>query len=83
MIHPTLRVIAGHRPGSVVSLVEAQEEFVIKKLAKRLDVDIPVLEVAHGGFRRPSQKGEQDNKEEPIPLQLAVISTKSKAVSRQ
>ncbi len=43
------------RSGAVISLAEPKEEFVGRKLAKRLDVEIPLQEVAHGGFRTPVQ----------------------------
>jgi len=42
------------RPGTVVSLVEHHEEFVIKKLAKRLNINIAMLEIANGAFQMPS-----------------------------
>ena len=45
------------RSGSVISLAEPKEEFVVKKLARRLDIEIPLREVAHGGFRVPNQIG--------------------------
>lgn len=38
------------RPGSVLSLVEPQERFVIQRLARRLRVDIPELQLAAGAF---------------------------------
>jgi len=38
----------------VVSLVEHHEEFVIKKLAKRLNINIAMLEIANGAFQMPS-----------------------------
>ena len=43
------------RSGAVISLAEPKEEFVVKKLARRLDIDIPLREVTHGGFRAPFQ----------------------------
>ena len=38
------------RPGSVLSLVEPQERFVIQRLARRLRVDIPELQLSAGAF---------------------------------
>lgn len=36
-----------------MSMAEPREEFVVRKLAKRLDIDIPLYEVAHGSLRAP------------------------------
>lgn len=44
----------------MVSLVEYKEQFVMEKLAKRLDVQIPELKVAHGRFQFAGQP-EADN----------------------
>ncbi len=41
--------VAG-RPGSVLSLVEPQERFVIQRLSRRLGVAIPELQLAAGAF---------------------------------
>jgi len=38
------------RPGSVLSLVEPQERFVIQRLARRLGVAIPELQLSAGAF---------------------------------
>ena len=48
-------LILPRREGSVVSLAEPREEFVIKKLARRLDLEIPLRELAYGGLRSPTQ----------------------------
>ena len=48
------------RSGSVISLAEPREEFVVKKLAKRLDIEIPLQEVTHGGFRAPYNATKED-----------------------
>jgi hypothetical protein len=43
-------LVPARRPGSVLSLVEPQERFVIQRLARRLGVAIPELQLAAGAF---------------------------------
>jgi hypothetical protein len=42
---------ACHREGTVVSLVTPGEAFVVEKMARKLQVDIPEVDVAGGGIK--------------------------------
>jgi len=44
-----------------VSVVEQQEEFVIEKLGKRLDINISMLEIVNGAFRAPNPQYIREN----------------------
>lgn len=52
------------RPGTVVSLVEPRERFVMKKLERLLDVEIPELKVSHGQFEYSRAEEPQGDMEE-------------------
>jgi len=53
-------LVPARRPGSVLSLVEPQERFVIQRLSRRLGVAIPELQLAAGAFTTAGAASDTD-----------------------